>query len=613
MMIAPEMIRTSAVPAPAALLLALLLALSTAACAAPAAKGGARGGEPRAEDLAEPASQSTLPHAPGAAKTQSRLGSFLAGRHAQSSGDTTFAADYYLKALAADPDNAALRKRAMGLCVAAGRYDEAFKLAETTIRSEPKQELARTLLALRAVSASDFAGAAAQLGKGEAGDNGWLIAPLMGAWVEVGRGNVDAGLKKLEKINKGGALSPFVLYHQALINDFAGRTAAAEAAYAKLTERTLERSARLTEARVRFLARTGKTKEANAAVDAYLIGNPDSPAINRLKTEIAGGAKIEPMATSAQAGISEMLLVTASTLNREQAGEAVEIYLRLALYLRPNLDIAWLALADHFESEERFQEAIEAYQKVDRRSPLGLEARIRSARALDDLGKTDEALSALNEIAAQDPAKPDARIAHADLLRSKERFDEAAASYSQAIAALARTEPRHWGLFFARGIAYERAKQWPKAEADLLKALELNPNQPSVLNYLGYSWIDQGIKFDEGRRMIERAVQLRPNDGYFVDSLGWAFYRMGDFQAAVEQLERAVELKSDDPIINDHLGDAYWQVGRRNEAKFQWQRALSFKPEADAIPVIERKLERGLEAPDKFGAAPDAAPSGIRR
>ena len=149
-------------------------------------------------------------------------------------------------------------------------------------------------------------------------------------------------------------------------------------------------------------------------------------------------------------------------------------------------------------------------------------------------------------------------------------------------------------MFYFRGICYERSKQWPQAEADLKKALQLYPDQPLVLNYLGYSWIDQGVNLDEGMNMIRRAVEQRPDDGYIVNSLGWANFRIGNYDEAVKELERAVELKPDDPTINDHLGDAYWRVGRVLEARFQWSHAK--RPEARAGRPAEDRGQAQIRA-----------------
>ncbi|MGH6954092.1 MAG: tetratricopeptide repeat protein, partial [Alphaproteobacteria bacterium] len=157
----------------------------------------------------------------------------------------------------------------------------------------------------------------------------------------------------------------------------------------------------------------------------------------------------------------------------------------------------------------------------------------------------------------------------------------------------------HWTLLYARGIALERSKQWPRAEADLLRALEFRPEQALVLNYLGYSWADRGENLERAREMIERAVALRPNDGYIVDSLGWVHYRMGQYDKAVIHLERALELKSGDAVITDHLGDAYWQAGRKTEARFQWRRALTLDADQDLRRSIQLKLEHGLGATNR--------------
>ena len=193
------------------------------------------------------------------------------------------------------------------------------------------------------------------------------------------------------------------------------------------------------------------------------------------------------------------------------------------------------------------------------------------------------------------------------LQRSAKKFEDAAASYDKAIELVGTPDRSNWTLFYFRGICFERAKQWPKAEADFKKALELFPDQPLVLNYLGYSWVDQGVNLDEAFKMLRRAVDLRPSDGYIVDSLGWAHYKLGHYQEAAEELEKAIDLKPADPVVNDHLGDAYWRVNRRIEAHFQWNHARDMRPEPEDLPNILKKIEFGLpDEPSKD--APAAAP-----
>jgi Flp pilus assembly protein TadD len=204
----------------------------------------------------------------------------------------------------------------------------------------------------------------------------------------------------------------------------------------------------------------------------------------------------------------------------------------------------------------------------------------------------------LQKMSTQVPKMIGAELELGDLLRDKKSFNDAVAAYDEAIRrATAAGLPERWSMFYDRGVALERAHQWDRAEGDLLHALQLKPDQPMVLNYLGYSWIDRGQNLDRGMKMIEKAVELRPDDGYIIDSLGWAHYRTGDYAGAVGYLEKAIELVPEDSTINDHLGDAYWQVGRLTEARYQWHRALQFGPEEKEIKPIEAKLEHGVTPP----------------
>ena len=300
--------------------------------------------------------------------------------------------------------------------------------------------------------------------------------------------------------------------------------------------------------------------------------------------------------------MAEVFFNLAGTLAQGRSADLALIYGRFALRLRSDFPLAQVLLGGLLESLDRRAEALALYETVNPDSTLYWSARLRRAETLDDLSRTEEAIDQLRQMAAERNGRSDALIRLGDMLRSKKRFKEAVDTYSQAIGRIGDLDKNNWSLLYARGISYERSKQWAAAEADFLQALKLSPEQPFVLNYLGYSWVDQGIKLDRAKEMIERAVQLRPNDGYIVDSLGWVLYRLGDYRGAVAKLERAVILRPDDPTINDHLGDAYWRVGRALEARFQWRRALSLEPEKKDIPMIEKKLRRGLaDAPKKDG------------
>ncbi|MBI2978541.1 MAG: tetratricopeptide repeat protein, partial [Rhodospirillales bacterium] len=279
---------------------------------------------------------------------------------------------------------------------------------------------------------------------------------------------------------------------------------------------------------------------------------------------------------------------------QQNARETAMVLGRLALYLKPKFPVMQILLGDILEADNRLEPALAVYKAIDAKSTFSWSARLRAAAILDKLGRVDEAVKTLRTMAKEVPDDEGPLINLGDILRGHERFKEAAEAYDEAMKRIATIEPRHWTLFYARGISLERSDQWLRAEADFQKALEFKPDQPYVLNYLGYTWIERGKNLEQAQEMIRQAVKLRPNDGYIVDSLGWGYYKVGNFQKAVVELERAVELRPQDPIINDHLGDAYWQVGRQREAKFQWTRALSLKPEADLLAKLQQKLKDGL-------------------
>jgi tetratricopeptide (TPR) repeat protein len=283
------------------------------------------------------------------------------------------------------------------------------------------------------------------------------------------------------------------------------------------------------------------------------------------------------------------------------------IYLRMALYLKPGHELAALTIANLFEDLKQYGEAIAAYDLVPAGSPMRETADIQTAFALDSEGQHGEAVKRLSALLASKPDDIQILDALGGLQREAKTYEEAAATYSKAIAAVGAPERSNWTLFYFRGICYERSKQWPKAEADFKQALTLYPDQPLVLNYLGYSWVDKGINLDEAFKMLRRAVELRPNDGYIVDSLGWAHYKLGQYQEAAEDLEKAIELKPADPVVNDHLGDIFWRINRRIEAGFQWNHARDMGPDPEDLPNILKKIKDGL--PDRTAIpAPAEAP-----
>jgi len=321
------------------------------------------------------------------------------------------------------------------------------------------------------------------------------------------------------------------------------------------------------------------------------------PVARALEVQIEAGQRPELLVTTPTQGLAEVFYGLGEALTGEGGTSVGAIYLQLALYVVPEFPFALATLANAYETTKRYDSAIAAYDRIPKDTPLQASIDIRKALNLNQLERIDEAQKLLDEVARQNPGDIRPLDALGTIMRGHKRYAEAIDYYTRAIALISKPEQKHWTYFYSRGTCYERLKNWGPAETDLRKAMQLSPEEPLVLNYLGYTWIDQSRNLQQGLALIEKAVRQKPDDGYIVDSLGWAQFRMGRFKDAVKYLERAVELRPEDPVLNDHLGDGYWRVGREREARFQWEQALTLSPEADDAEKIKRKLLKGLPSP----------------
>jgi tetratricopeptide (TPR) repeat protein len=538
---------------------------------------------------------------PAAPSTVTLFGEYLAGRHAQETRDYAKAAEFFEDALKQDPASPELISRTFLMEASEGRFNRARALAEKELKLDPTDAVAELTLLINRLKAGDTAGALARAEALPADGVHRLLGPLARAWTRMATGDLvgaDAALRQLDKFN---GLAPLEYYQLGLLYDFAGHPDRAEENFNKTLEVTGQLNWRLTDVIANFYARHGRADEAGALYQKFIKENSGSElAESVLPREPAESPA--PLIRTAEEGLAEALFDLASIVNQPETIDLALLYDRSALELSPHLALAQLLLSDVLSAEDKPEESLAILAQIPPTSPYSWSARLRVAADLEMLGRTEEAITQLKDLSAEAPTRAGAEMQLGDLLRAKKRFTEAVEAYDQAIRRLqAAGMPERWSLYYSRGIALERSGQWKESEADLLHALELKPDQPLVLNYLGYSWIDRGENLERGLKMIEKAVELRPEDGYIVDSLGWAHYRLGDYPSAVQYLEKAIELVPEDPTINDHLGDAYWQSGRANEARFQWRRALQFGPEADEIKPIEAKLDRGLEAPAHAG------------
>ena len=528
----------------------------------------------------------------------SAAGKYLAGRYARRSRDFTSAARLLTGALELDKENRRIRRQAFFAMVASGRIEEAAKLANLIVDGNNGAPISNLTLVVEDVRAKQFGQAAKRLVDMPKRGMNTFTSPLLAAWLHFAQGEADKAVAAMDDLSKVASFAGLRNLHVGLIMDLAGNPAAADEALKKAAKTT--QSLRVVQAYGRFLERSNRPAEAKKLYEDFVAKAEGSDSLDADFQRLKTGKKPARLVDNVDQGMAEVFFNLSGTLAQGRSTDLALIYGRFALRLRPDFPLAQVLLGGLLESLDRREEALVLYDAVNPSSPLFWSARLRKAETLDELKRTDDAIAQLEQMARErsDQYEPLTRLG--DMLRAKKRYKKAAASYSQAVERIGKLDKNHWSLLYARGIAYERSKQWPKAEADFLHALKLSPEQPFVLNYLGYSWVDQGMHLDQAKGMIERAVRLRPNDGYIVDSLGWVLYRLRDYEGAAQRLEKAVILRPDDSTINDHLGDAYWRVGRFLEARFQWRRALSLEPDKADIPKIEKKLQRGLvDAPAK--------------
>jgi tetratricopeptide (TPR) repeat protein len=530
-------------------------------------------------------------------------GSYLAARHAGTERDSDAAAAYYLNVLKSDPKNADLLNRTFLSVLSDGNIDEAAKLAERVLAADKTDRVSRLVLGIRALKQKDYSTAKQNFSQSVRGPVTDLTATMLAAWSQYGGGDTKGAVDTLDKLSGPDWYGIFKDLHAGLILDLAknNKDAAKRFDHAYKVDPT---AVRTVEAYGRFLSRNGSKDDALKIYQGFDKVLPDHPLIIEEMKAVSNGEKLPPLVDSPQAGAAEALYGLGASIGRRGGEDLALVYLQLALYLEPNHAMALLSLADLYETLKKPELAIKIYERVPPTSPLARNAQIQMAGDLDSLDRTDEAKKQLDDLIAKRPKDTEAILALGNVERARKDFAACADTYGKAIDTVPNPDKSNWVMFYFRGICYERSHQWPKAEADMKKALELFPEQPLVLNYLGYSWVDQGVHLDEGMDMIRRSVEQRPDDGYIVDSLGWAYFRTGNYDEAVKNLERAVELKPDDPTINDHLGDAYWRIGRTLEAHYQWQQAKDLGAEPDDLPKIEAKIKNGL--PDNNTSAADA-------
>lgn len=533
-------------------------------------------------------------------------GSYLAGRSAAKLRDNDLASDYLTSALKADAGNPVLTEKVFLLELSEGNMPVAEQFAAEVLKFNSQQRMARIVLGVKDFKGRHYEEARRNFEQSAYTPVGELTSWLLTAWSYAGQGDLNPALKTLNRLDSNESFANFKTFHEALIADYLGNAIRAEGSYKKAYD-AAPSSLRIVQAYGNFLERHGRPAEAQSLYRAFLE-NDTNPLIETALAASLKGGKPQPFIATPSEGAAEALFSLATSMTDDQSIDVALLYTQLGISLGADEDIMYTLLGDTYEDMKRYDKALEAYQKVPATSPLRVNADMEEAVSLQHLERKDEALAKLRAIVAADPKNYDAIVTLGNLYRANSDFANAAASYDQAIALIDKPTQGNWRIYFYNGISHERLKQWDVAEKLFRKALELSPNESSVLNYLGYSMIEKKINLNEALDMVKKAVELKPNDGYITDSLGWAYYQLGDYEQAVLYCERAVELLPADPIIAEHLGDAYWRVGRTLEAKFQWQHAKDNKPEPDDLKRIEDKIRNGMPPEQPVTPAQNAAP-----
>jgi tetratricopeptide (TPR) repeat protein len=472
---------------------------------------------------------------------------------------------------------------------------------------EPSQ-IAELVLAADEASREDYAALLAASTDGR--DLGDLVNALVAAWSKAGEGKMSEALAAFDTLSQTKGLEAFGYYHKALALASVGDFEGADDILSGRASGPIYVMRRGVVAHLQILSQLERNADALALLDRSFGTNPD-PIVDDLRRRLQAGEPL-PFDTvrTARDGIAEAFFSVATALEGEADPVYTLLHLRVAVFLRPDHSDAVLLTAEVLETLGQHQLAAETYATFPPEDPNFVSAEIGRAESLRSQGNADGAIEAMQALARSHGNLLQVQFALGDMLRMEDRFDEAEVAYSAAIDLLPEASPEHWILFFYRGIAHEQSKDWTPAEADFRRALDLNPTQPQVLNYLGYGLVDRGEKLDEALGMIEKAVAADPDKGYIIDSLAWALFRLGRYDEALAPMERASLLEPVDPIVTDHLGDVYWKVGRKLEAQFQWRRALSFAPTDKDAERIRRKLDLGLDAvmQEEAAAAPVPAP-----
>ena len=533
------------------------------------------------------------------------LGDYLVARYAAMTNDPREAASRYAAAIETAPRSTEIAERAVFSALLSGDFRQAVRLAHKAQGAGNDGTVVRLTLGIDAMAAGKDEISAVYLDEAGFGPFNRTVARSISAWRMTNHeGPAAAEVFLKDTLTGDPRLDSATLYTMGLIQLSAGEDDAALSTFETLWDSGAKLAVGL-EAHARLLAARGDRDRAVHLLTAFRDQVGANATLERLRADIEAGRDIRVTRLTPKQGAALAVYVPAAALVSRTDDDVAAIYFVLALALDPDLHEARSLWAQSLDKAGRRNEAIAVLSQIPESSPFYASARGQIAWAMRRQGRDAEAIQLARTALAHSPDRS-LKVQLADLYRSLARYDEADRLLTGIIEDDAKAGRADWRILYARGATREALDRWPEAEADLKAALQIEPQDPLILNHLGYTYVDRGINLEEGLNLIRSALTYNPDSGFITDSLGWAYYRLGRYELATYFLERAVELEPGDPTLNDHLGDAYWRAGRKLEAKYQWERSLKLDPAEQERARIEVKLLKGPDEPVVVQAESDA-------
>ncbi|MDG1286651.1 MAG: tetratricopeptide repeat protein [Rickettsiales bacterium] len=529
----------------------------------------------------------TVQKSPFAGSYTTVTGQYLSASVARQIGNSKQALGYLNKAIGLGSSNDDLCLDAYGLALSAGDIDLAEHFASKVKQGADNVILSPKLLqAVVAMKKGNFAAAENLLNQAPEKGFGQLVLALLKSWALHAQ-NKPVPIEELTALmQQGGEFELLVKYQLAVLFESMGND---RAPYFDELAKMPYLPHHIVLTLAEHYKRIGNDKQRAQLMKRYE---------GKAGLQLSADAPIVPVLTPVE-GAAEVFYSIASLLVSVDALDPAKVPLHLAYYLRPNFASVNFIQAQIAEQQGETITAINAYNALQEDSAYGLMASLQLAYLQQEVQNIPAALTQIEKLLKHHPESLSIWLAKGDVLRNEKKYNEAIEAYTAAIDTLQEKKAEHWPAFYSRAIAHERAGDWQKAEEDFLEALRLQPDQPEVLNYLGYSWLIQNRQLSQAKAMIQKAVRARPRDAHIIDSMGWAFYRLGEYEKSLSYLERAVNLNPRDATVNEHLGDVYWRMGYKIQARYQWERALTFGPsEPGQIEGLEGKVASGLPAAD---------------